>query len=107
METSEVQEEGEEAEDDASAPMDDEGAEAVASAGGEETNRARVEEVDDGDVTEAENRLLDSSPLQTQSQWIRTPLTPQVRSPKFYRLNTDKHEELSGSLFTKEFPFDL
>ena len=62
METGEAQEEGEEAEDDASVPMDDEGAEAVAAAGGEETNRARVEEVDDGDVTEAENRLLDSPP---------------------------------------------
>ena len=62
METGEAQEEGEEAEDNASVPMDDEGAEVVASAGGEETNRAREEEVDDGDVTEAENRLLDSPP---------------------------------------------
>ena len=62
METREAQEEEEEAEDDASILMDDGGAEAAAAAEGEETNRVGAEEEDDGDVTEAENHLLDTPP---------------------------------------------
>ena len=62
METGEAQEEEEEAEDDASVPMDDGGAEVAAAAEGEETNKVGVEEEDDGDVTEAENCLLDTPP---------------------------------------------
>ena len=62
METGEAQEEEEEAENDASVPMDDGGAEAAVAAEGEETNKVGAEEEDDGDVTEAENCLLDSPP---------------------------------------------
>ena len=62
METGEAQEEEEEAEDDASIPMDDGGAEAAVAAEGEGTNKVGAEEEDDGDVTEAENCLLDTPP---------------------------------------------
>ena len=71
METGEAQEEAEEAEDDASIPMDDGGAEAAVAAEGEETNKVGAEEEDDGDVTEAENRLLDTPP----------PLNPESMDP--------------------------
>ena len=61
-EVEEAQEDEEEAEGDASIPMDDRGAEAAAVAEEEKTNKVEAEEEDDGDVTEAENRLLDTPP---------------------------------------------
>ena len=65
MQTEEVegdQEDKEEAEGDASIPMDDGGAEATAAAEEERTNKEGVEKEDGGDVTEAENHLLDTPP---------------------------------------------
>ena len=65
MQTEEVegdQEDEEGAEGDASIPMDDGGAEVAAVAEEEEIHKAEAEKEDDGDVTEAENRLLDTPP---------------------------------------------
>ena len=65
MQTEEVegdQEDEGEVEGEASIPMDDGGAEAAAAAEEERTNEEGVEEEDEGDVTKAENRLLDAPP---------------------------------------------
>ena len=61
-EVEEAQEDEEEAEGDASIPMDDGRAEAAAAAEEEGTNKVGAEGEDDGDVTEVENRLLDTLP---------------------------------------------
>ena len=65
MQTEEVegaQEEEEGVEGDTSTPIDDRGAEVTAANDGAEIDRVEVEEEDDGDVTEAENCLLDTPP---------------------------------------------